>query len=92
MWMLPTFSRRELDWVASDAHGRSGFFSTAGRGLVHAHVAAWTDTDVEELSSRLATMPVITGARYHPLARLKQVEWFGVAERGFYAFEWDARD
>ena len=76
----------ELDWLAVDAAGHIGLFSSGGYGPVPVAVVNHLG-DVEEALKRLAVMPVTgecveepTGARFE--------FWIEPARRGFFGFDW----
>jgi hypothetical protein len=77
----------EYDWLAVDARGRVGFFSTAGGG--YAPPAMLADTDAQEAAiESILARPACTPVLFAPSLRadLKNT-WLLVAERGLYAYD-----
>jgi hypothetical protein len=80
----------EFDWLASDADGHVGFFSTAGGGWVPKEFLE--DTEVHDRAIELITRAApSTQARFAPqVAPGLQNTWQLMAERGVFAFDSDS--
>lgn len=79
----------EFDWLARDADGHVGLFSTAGGG--HAPEAFLLDTGRHDAAiEMLLGMPAGTSALFSPhVAPGLDNTWRQVAERGLFAFDSD---
>ncbi len=80
----------EFDWLACDADGHVGFFSTAGGGC--APEAFLRDTDAFDAAiEAILAGPASTLARFAPdLAAGLENTWLSAAGRGLFAFDADA--
>jgi hypothetical protein len=79
----------EYDWLASDADGNVGFFSTAGGGYVPEAVLAETEVFDAAIEAILAA-PATTVARFAlMLSGAYTNTWQLMAERGVFAFDSD---
>jgi hypothetical protein len=79
----------EYDWLASDADGHVGFFSTAGGG--HAPEAFLRDPDAHDhaIEAILASPPRGPAVRVRSLPPGFRNPWLEMAERGVFAFDAD---
>ena len=79
----------DAEWVASDADGHIGLFTTAGDGYMPE--SAWRDVDA--LTAAVAAilgMSVSTTARFAPEVRPGSENiWRDAAERGLFGFDSD---
>lgn len=72
----------EYDWIACDADGNVGFFSTAGGGYAPPEFSADTDV-VDKAIEAIVTSPARTTARFAPnLPSGHTNTWRLMAERG----------
>lgn len=79
----------EFDWLASDADGAVGFFSTAGGGYAPDEFLRDTDAHDQAIEVILAR-PACTEARSEPeVAAGLPNTWRLMAERGVFAFDSD---
>ncbi|HRI68578.1 MAG TPA: hypothetical protein PK156_30325 [Polyangium sp.] len=80
----------EYDWLACDANGFVGLFSTAGGGYAPREFLLDTEAHDEALDAILE-LPASTEARFAPkLLPNLQNTWQLVAERGLFAFDSDS--
>lgn len=96
-WSNPTEPRRsltqgmEVDWIACDMRDQLALISTAGTGLaprfVEEHLESYRRT-----TKRILELPVLCEARAFPELAPRHMQWMMIAERGVYAFNYDARD
>src|SRR3954469_17979389 len=82
------FMRSEFDWLAHDDRNHVGVLSSAGRGPVPDAVvaAAVKSPRLEEVFNQL---PVICDAVWAPGTHQNSQEWFEMARRGLYSFDWN---
>lgn len=79
----------EYDWLACDASGHVGFFSTAGGGYAPDELLEDTDAFDQAIDAILAA-PATTRARFAPhVAAGHGNTWRQMAERGLYAYDSD---
>lgn len=79
----------EYDWLACDANGQVGFFSTAGGGYAPDELLEDTDSYDQAIDAILAA-PATTRARFSPpVAPGHANTWQQMAERGLYAYDSD---
>lgn len=80
----------EYDWLACDADGHVGFFSTAGGGFAPDELLEYPDAYDEAIDAILAA-PATTRARFEPPVTAGHPNtWKQIAERGLYAYDSDA--
>lgn len=77
----------EFDWVACDAAGQLGYFSTAGFGPIPSTVLSVANTS-EDVENLVRTLPVCTTAIVVSKVQHDITDWIRVAERGLFAFDW----
>lgn len=77
----------EFDWVAADAAGRVGYFSTAGVGAIPTICLANTVL-FEELFERVMAMPVMSHATQVNAFEKNASDWIEISRRGLYSFDW----
>lgn len=82
-----TFLGVEFDWIAQDARGNVGFFSTAGEGPVP-DAALTSAAVIDDLLSAVLELPVTGDARIDAPIDEHLDDWIEVARRGVYAFDW----
>ncbi len=79
----------EFDWLAVDADGAVGFFSTAGGGYAPEELLDDTDAYDRAIAALLA-LPMTTRANCNLIMRPElQNTWLMMAERGIFAFDSD---
>lgn len=80
----------EYDWLARDANGHVGFFSTAGGS--YAPPEFLRDTEIHDHAiEEILAAPARTEALFAPtLSMGRQNVWKLMAERGLFAFDGDA--
>jgi hypothetical protein len=79
----------EYDWLACDADGQVGFFSTAGGGYAPEELLEDTDAYDEAIDAILAA-PATTRACFAPQVAPGLVNtWQLMAERGLFAYDSD---
>jgi hypothetical protein len=83
------YSRAEFDWLACDAEGLLGYFSTAGAGPVP-RAAIQDGPFLEDVLDRVKELGR-TGSAISISGLLNPRDWLDVAERGFFAFDWSRR-
>jgi len=77
----------EYDWLACDAAGNVGFFSTAGAGFAPPVFLTDTDAHAGAIDALLA-MPASTAAVFYPeMDETLTNTWRLIAERGVFAFD-----
>lgn len=82
--------RVEYDWLARDANGHVGFFSTAGGSYAPPEFLQDTEIHDHAIEEILAT-PARTEALFAPTLSVgRQNIWKLMAERGLFAFDGDA--
>lgn len=79
------FIGRELDWIGTDADGRVGYFSSAGRIAVPDAARLFEDDDVH--GDTLRSCRITGGVDLHDASGRIVGDWLEVARRGFYAFD-----
>lgn len=79
----------EYDWLACDADGNVGFFSTAGGG--YTPEAFLADTAIFDAAiEAIVALPATTAARFAPNLTSGHTDtWRIMAERGLFAFDSD---
>ncbi|MEM7248202.1 MAG: hypothetical protein AAF533_22905 [Acidobacteriota bacterium] len=87
----------ELDWLAVDADGSLGFFSSAGRGAVPSTCLP-TCSELHAVTSIVETLPVVSevevlvskyGEHQSSGRPASALDWLEVARRGIWAFDYD---
>jgi hypothetical protein len=79
----------EYDWLACDADGQVGFFSTAGGGYAPDELRADTAVYDQAIDAILA-MAATTRARFVPQVGADHANtWRQMAERGLFAYDAD---
>jgi len=85
------FIGAEFDWLAVDRANRTALFATAGDGPIPSVL----DSDAYEsvpLITNILALPPICDAVEVARAPGEHGEWFEVARRGVYAYDWSRRD
>ena|SRR5690348_7155873 len=79
----------EYDWLASDAAGNVGFFSTGGGGCAPDGFLRDTDAHERAIDAVLALAAHTEATCVRQLPRGLRNTWQMMAERGFFAFDAD---
>jgi hypothetical protein len=79
----------EFDWLAGDADGNVGFFSTGGGGYAPEDFLLNTDAHDQAIDAILALPARTTVGHARQLAPTLQNTWQMMAERGIFAFDSD---
>lgn len=78
----------ELDWVAHDLVSSVAYFSSAGIGPVP-DLAEADGSRIDDLNERLLALPRISEACWTVGPHYNHDEWFNIAERALFAFDWN---
>jgi len=77
----------EYDWLALDADGCLGIFSTAGAGPIPSSIMTGENKDVMVFEI-LMTLPIVTRPLLPKICEHNISDWTALAERGIFAFDW----
>jgi hypothetical protein len=81
------YTRVEFDWVASDADGLVGYFSTGGAGPIPKKTLDDADA-LSDILEQLLVLPVVSSATAVGNI-LNPPDWIEVGRRGIFAYDWD---